>query len=495
MIWIIPILLFIWAHTAGGFIIVPILFLAIYLLWNTAIPSLRHHMHISPKTLLSIAGMSFVGIVCTPIWLRIFLYPLTLYALVSSMRNVASLPGALLTLNQSFLKSAPSSEFYAGFLIYVILFLTLVGSYILRYYRKLSAAYLFLLPTVLLIGAGLAWVRFIPFSVFATLPLFTLTISSSIWPIRVKQWVIGIIGAFVGLSGLYILLSTPSTVAFVPPLKHMELIKEYNLPSHIFSTFDMSGYILYSLSNKTAILDAQDDTFDETSLVNVYSWPMSTTQEFIDDLTAKNLINTMIVNKNIGGLVPTLLSHPAWALIYFDATGFLFVKKSAGPESFLKSHELHSLDLTRNLGFNPDDLSNATQELEKFVSVYPFNSLARGQLATMYRLAGRFQEAKQVLLAIPTSTWRFPEYTEMGRIEAAQGLCVSAEKNFLSALRDRTERDYSRTVLDIAVLYAGCLGDMDRAKHYFLRYNSYQITPPEREKLRTLMETFHISLE
>ena len=78
---------------------------------------------------------------------------------------------------------------------------------------------------------------------------------------------------------------------------------------------------------------------------------------------------------------------------------------------------------------------------------------------------------------------------------AAQGSCREAEKWFLEAIKERGEQNLSRTVLDLAVLYAACFEDMDKARHYFARYNSYPIPPAEREKAWQIAKQFGIKLE
>jgi tetratricopeptide (TPR) repeat protein len=294
---------------------------------------------------------------------------------------------------------------------------------------------------------------------------------------------------------LYLCFFPPQGSIFHPPQKQMDMITELNLPSNHFTTFDLTGYALYSLTPQKVILDAQDDLFDENILINFYSWPLTVSEKFFNNLVGGNYINTMLVNKNIGGLANTLSQHPDWALIYFDTNGFLFVKKDAVARKILEEDELRFINLTRNLGFNPGEIASATAELEKFTAKYPQNKMALGQLASLYRFNKDFSKAENTLRKIPLNEWDYAVYTEDGRIKAAEGLCKSAEESFIKALKDRSEQNYSRTVLELAILYVGCFGDRQKAKHYFLRYNSFLITPVEREKLRQIMKNFNISLE
>lgn len=121
--------------------------------------------------------------------------------------------------------------------------------------------------------------------------------------------------------------------------------------------------------------------------------------------------------------------------------------------------------------------------------------MARGQLASIYRYLGQFPEAEESLDSIPRSEWSYIMYTEMGRLKAAQGQCEESELNFLQALQDRKEQTYSRSILDLAVLYALCFKDTEKSKHYFDRYYSFQLAPAERERVRSLANELGISID
>ena len=178
--------------------------------------------------------------------------------------------------------------------------------------------------------------------------------------------------------------------------------------------------------------------------------------------------------------------------MYFDENGALFIHKTRATPTLLEKHELQHVRLERNLGFDPETATESAAELEAFTTKYPQNYFAVGQLATIYRLTQQFDLADQTLTRIPSEHRNFATYTEMGRLDAARGLCKSAEENFLIALGFRNEKNYSRTILDLGVLYAGCFEDKAKAKHYFQRYNSFLITTSEREKLHALAKEFGI---
>jgi tetratricopeptide (TPR) repeat protein len=177
-----------------------------------------------------------------------------------------------------------------------------------------------------------------------------------------------------------------------------------------------------------------------------------------------------------------------------DYSGFLFTDAGMITDECAREHSLLSLNMQRNLGFNPEVATASAQELEHFTDQYPESTLALGQLATIYRYQHQLDKAAQTLQRIPMDKWNYLVEIEMGRIQAAQGNCRVAEQHFLKALDQRDEKVFSRAVLDLAVLYAVCLKDTARAEHYLNRYNSFVLSPAEREQVRQLAAELGIKL-
>jgi hypothetical protein len=80
-------------------------------------------------------------------------------------------------------------------------------------------------------------------------------------------------------------------------------------------------------------------------------------------------------------------------------------------------------------------------------------------------------------------------------IKATEGQCEASEASYKHALKDRSERNYSRAILDLAVLYALCFNDKEKSAHYFNRYNSFVLDPVEREHVRELASEMGIKLD
>lgn len=494
--YLIPIVFLLWANVAGGYIIIPTL----YCIIAGAGAFLKQRMNIPHKPLnfrvFSIAVLA--GILLTllnPYGARIWMYWLTVTAIVYQNRSFSSLIGALSTYNQTYTRQAYSSLYLTLFTAYSGILSIWITSSLIKSGRPALAHSISYIPHILIMVLGYFWVRFIPFSVFILLPLTASGLL--IWDnSRASQPKISVL-FYVGVTVLFMLLllsiiiSPPNTPAPRTPHALTNVIRDVNVPENILTTYDNTGYIMYTNPEYKVLLDAQDDLIDDGSLITNYQTVGNFTAAF-HNVSSTQGVHTAIISRDISGLSQTLAADERWALIYFDDTGAIFIDRNAVSESKLAELELTYVDLEKNLGFSADMATQSAQELEAFVSRYPENYFAIGQLATVYRITKAYDLARLRLQSIPKRLWTFATYTEIGRLEAAQGRCKSAEVEFLTALTYRNEKNYSRTVLDIAVLYAGCLGDKKKAKHYFQRYNSFLVTTNEREKLNALTKQFGI---
>lgn len=496
---LIPVIFVLFANMSGGFVFIPLFFFTTILLTETVYRIVVRLIKQKTTTQLSIKFLSlsfFLSIpslLINPYGLRLFIYPLTFFGILERKSWFSSLSGSLLLTNQNFLRNAPSSFLNALFLVLFIFILCMLF-YIAIKKKNLLVKYYYLAPLLLFFTLPLLWVRFIPLSTFLTLPLLGV-ITAELFKNKAKLLVYAYI-VILSISAFY-MLYRPYTTMFDPPITHIEIIKKFNLPLNVLTSQDITGYTLHSLPGKVG-LDAQDDVFDENELITTFSPILSSIpndSSGFQSTLEENEIGTVLVNKNIGDLAYLFNNTEGWALIYFDDNGFLFSKKEFLDDEFIKKNEIKYLELGRNLGFEPENATESAQELEVFTKRYPTSYLALGQLASVYRYQKDLKKAEETLLKIPDNKWNYVTMTEMARLRAAQGYCKSSEKWFLEALNDRSEKNFSRAVLDLAVLYAGCLNDYEKAKHFLLRYNSFQLSPIEREKVKQIANDFNIQLE
>lgn len=488
-VWLIPIVFLLWANIAGGYIVIP----ALYCLIAGGATFLKQRLEKSDSTLnvraFNIAVL--VGILLTllnPYGARIWMYWLTVVAIVYQNRSFSSLIGALATYNQTSTHQTYSSLYLTLFTMYSGVVSIWTISSLITSGRTTLIRSIPYLPHVLVMMLGYFWVRFIPLSVFTLMPLAAS--SQTLLPKMRPQ-------LFAGLVGLYtlllcsIIIVPPNTPAPRTPIAITKVIHDINAPENILTTYDNTGYVMYTNPEYKVLLDAQDDLIDDGSLITNYQ-PVGNFTTAFKNISSAQGIHTAIISRDVSGLSQTLSADESWALIYFDDTGAIFIDRNAISKNTLSKLELSYVDLEKNLGFSADMATQSARELEGFIKRYPENYFAIGQLATVYRMLNAYNRAYLLLQSIPKRAWTFATYTELGRLEAALGKCKSAEDAFQTALTHRNEKNYSRTVLDIAVLYAGCLGDKKKAKHFFQRYNSFLVTTNEREKLNALTKQFGI---
>ncbi len=498
-----PIIFFLYAQLGGGYIFIPILFLVAILITEIATRTIFYtkkdnssNKKIPIKPLLIASVISVLVTILNPWGMRIWVYgPVALY-LVKPINWYGNLLGILNVTSQSFIKNSPSIVPYALFTSYMLGTILVTFTFIVRKPKLLfstlasiaSLFFFFLLPFY--------WVRYIPLVTFLTIPIMAVVLQKAVEHIE-KNKKIQAVHFGLAVTSLiafaYLLFNPFKAFAFDPPLDQLRYIRNNNLPSNVITSQDITGFASYYLYPKKTLLDIQDDLYDETASIELYGLPQVILKKSFDSIIEVNGANTILTNKDYASLAHTLNADPNWALVYYDDNGFVFVKKSEVNESFLKKNALIHLKLDRSLGFDIKEATAAAQELRRFTKVYK-SRMALGQLATIYRLNGQLDLAESTLTQIPKQKWDFTVYTEMGRVKAAQGLCKEAEYNLLQAVNEKGEQNFSRAVLDLAVVYAGCFQDKKKAEHFFRRYDSFMMPPAEHGRVRNIADDFGINI-
>jgi hypothetical protein len=491
-----PILVYIFANTSGGFVFLPVgmLTLIVAQSWIERLSAPRSRRS-TMRSLWQMWIASIVATLATPNGIRIPIYNVTVLGLLNTRKWFSSLAGTLEATNSSVIKFAPSSTLYLLTLGYIIVLVAAVA-YLLVAKRTIAwpkvRPVIATLPFVFL---PLIWVRFIPLGVGITLPLFAITLQTLYLTLKkdiphVVLWGKRISSIGIALLLCYLLFNPIKQISFQPPKEQVDLLIDNELSKAVLVSTDIVGYAYWRLYPDRGYFDAQDYLFDEQDTIAIYSAFNAVSPDAINQLlTTYNMVSVM-VSKSNDYLTGYFSTNPDWSMVYFDYNGILFVKNDSVPPNFLHTYKLKTVDFSQDLGFDPKNIDAATKELETFTGRYPHNKLALGQLATLYRHGQQFEKAENALHRIPTSQWDFVVMTEMGRTKAAQGLCKQAEYWFLQALDERNEKNISRTTFDLAILYAICFNDSDKAKHYFKRYTSYPIPDFERQRATVLMQKY-----
>lgn len=492
--------IFLWTSLAGGFVFIPLLYMLL-----CAIADIVDSVWISKQstalrnqTVRLWAGTAVASVLVTmlsPNGIRTPIYNITVIGLLNSRKWYSTLGGALEAANSSIIKFAPDSPIFVSILLYIISALTILSYIAIAHDPQTQKKLIPVFPSVVFLFFPFVWIRFIPLGVIATLPLFgcmltilyekLLPISPYVRPII--RW-IGVGSAII--VTVWLCLFPPSLITFSPPKEQFDFIDTHNVPHPILVSTDLVGYTYWRTYPYKGFIDAQDELFDEHDAIALFSTYAPINESDIQSLLDAYAFPSILVTKENDYLTGYFSTLASWTLSYLDYNGILFVRNDSVPETFLQEYGLDAIDFSLDLGATPERISSAVRQLEQFTKRYPTSTLALGQLATMYRYNNQLDRAKQTLLRIPTTDWNYVVKTEMGRITAAQGLCKQAESWFLQALDERNEQNVSKTTFDLAVLYAVCLNDIPKAKHFFKRYTSYPIPNQERERVTQLMKKF-----
>lgn len=501
LIFLIPVIFLLAANFAGGFYFVPVI-LALSMIVFELIVFLTSFITKNqfPKRMfwliLTLVVSIPIGLILNPLGPRIGLYPLTFMGVMGLKRWSGSVPELLSILNQNFIKEQISSTVLICFVLYALLSIGLfiVISIRSKEFIKKSFRVIPLFPFFIL---GMIWIRFIPVTVFVTLPIFGVSLAYLIKHMPIKktlpfQFVLLVL---IGIM-LVFTIFTPRMFDFSPPKKTVDIFLENDLKANTLTSFEYSGYVFYRNFPHKGLLDARDDIYDESEMINIYGEVPRMTYDDLSPILVENDAATAVLSRKSGfPLAAALSQSELWKLVYFDKDSYLFVDSSTVTPDFLASNTLQYVDFSKSLGFDVKNMDQAIKEMEQFTKKYPQNYYALGQLASMYRFTKQFGKAEQILNQIPESQRDFLYLTEQGKLAAAQGKCQDSEMWYKKALSLRNEQYYSRAVLDMAVLYIGCFNDREKAKHYFLRYNSFLLSDTEKAKMKKLMDDFGINLE
>lgn len=489
-----------WTNLAGGFVFIPILFMLLCALtdiidvtWISKQTShiQKHTLRLWLGTLIASALMTIIS----PNGIRIPIYNVTIIGLLNARKWYSTLGGALEAANSSVIKLAPSSPIFVFILIYIIATLIALSYIFVTHDPKMQKKLLPVVPTIMFLFLPFIWIRFIPLGVIATIPLFgsILVILHDRFGITfpfLRAYIRTIAAACILLLTNWLFWFPPTLISFAPPKDQMDFISAQKIPHPLLISTDLVGYTYWRTYPKKGFIDAQDELFDEHDAIALFSAYAPINESDITTLMETYTFPSVMVTKENDYLTGYFSTLPTWTLVYMDYNGVLFVRNDAVPDGFIREYGLNAVNFSLDLGATPESISTAIRQLVQFTERYPASTLALGQLATMYRHNNQLDRAAATLQRIPKAQWNYVVKTEMGRITAAQGLCKQAESWFLEALRERNEQNVSKTTFDLAVLYAVCLNDIPKAKHFFKRYTSYPIPNQERERVTQLMKKF-----
>lgn len=491
---VLPFIAVLWANMYGGYTFIILGLQALFLIFAALKASYYRSRFLFLQSVAFLASVMIV--LLNPYGYKVYTSAATFIGIVSLKRAFVSLPNLLNLVNQSFLLENISTIPYATFAVIMLLVIAGCIVIIVRDRSRFLAQYGSLLPLLALFALSYAFVRFIPLTLYGVGVLAGVLLQYLISNYRRAPLWLGIFCACIIPYLIYCIIFPFKILSIALPSEQVALVGRYHLPNNILTTSELTGYAKYMLPAKLNI-DLLDEVFDETETLNVMLQSGVFPKQTLTTTLDSKHIGTIIASKESGNFARSVQLQLAkdWALIYIDTNGVVFVRRNKVAPSFLKTHELRYLTLANNLGVNPKFIPEGTVELEYALKMYPKNTLYRGQLASLYRIQKHPEKAVALLYEIPQDQWDYRLFTEMGRLQASMGNCIASEQFLLRALDGRTETNFSQAVLDLAIVYAGCFQDKDKAQHYFERYLTFTIPHTEKEKARKIASDFGITVE
>ncbi len=497
ILYAIPLIFFLWANLAGGYIFIAGALILSFLL-NESFSKTRQI-----RTLLLTFLVGFIASLFNPYGIRIWLYALTFVGVLGTNKWFSTLAGLLQAINFNNTRNTPANPLYVSFLIYSLFLLFSFAVFLLQDRQEFWQKTKKLVSLLSFLTLGFFWIRLIPLSTFLTLPLFALVTShlgNKISQIE-NRYKYAIYGSALCLILsieflLFLFFTSSKTANYRPPKTQADLIQKAHLPPNYIASSDNVGYVYYRMYPTKAFVDARDDFYDDSENISSYGLYNKLSDKGFATLIKRLNPSSALLSKNNDTLIASFANDPKdWSLVYFDYNGYLFIKNNLATKTFLLDNALRYLQLNTTTGVEKGKIDEGIIELELFTKKYPDNKLALGQLASLYRFSNNFEMAKKTLARIPKNDWDFAVYTEAGRNEAAEGLCESAEEYFLKALDYRSEKYLSKTVLDLVILYGLCFRDQEKAQHYLRRYLSFPLPVPEKNSSINMIKKILPSLQ
>jgi len=112
------------------------------------------------------------------------------------------------------------------------------------------------------------------------------------------------------------------------PSAAADFIERERLPGPLLNNFDIGGYLLYRLHPRRRVFIAGNTAMFPLSFLEYYRQNVTGTRPDPDELHVRHGVETIVIDliTNVThGLVSQLASNPAWALVFLDRAGAVFL--------------------------------------------------------------------------------------------------------------------------------------------------------------------------
>jgi len=265
------------------------------------------------------------------------------------------------------------------------------------------------------------------------------------------------------------------------PSSATDFLERHRLDGRIFNSYEFGGYLIWRRWPANQVLiDGRYDAilFDESLLEGYIQAHRS--PEVLDRITREHGVEILMLNAKPGRGMASLVGHPAWARVYWDPVGEVYLRRGGLHGDLIATHEYRLTGPAADTGYlaayrrDPEMWGRALAELRRATEENPENLMAWLGLAQEYRAAGiAFAErrlealtrAKALMTRAPTLgrvvAERADALFQLGRldeskIEAQEALRLEGDlilsRSVLAAVAERrsawTEaRDQLRSIL------------------------------------------------
>jgi hypothetical protein len=117
-----------------------------------------------------------------------------------------------------------------------------------------------------------------------------------------------------------------SRIAGFIPAASAVFVEQYDLPGPLFNDYLSGGYLIWAMPARKVFIDSRYGPYQPTGVWNDYLALLAGGDLRLLDV--KYRCNTAIIMNSNYRLINPFLKSPDWALVYFDAAGAVFVRKT-----------------------------------------------------------------------------------------------------------------------------------------------------------------------
>jgi tetratricopeptide (TPR) repeat protein len=307
----------------------------------------------------------------------------------------------------------PAEDFYVGYVIYIILFVTsILGTAWISVRKRRWVEYLWTIPFFIIGFMGLTASRNIYLGFYASIFLLGWIIAQllTMTPQQIKKPFWGTLLVIFIIAPVWLFMlkyANYRNQRLHYPVGAAEFAKQY-LTGRMFNEYTYGGYMLYAVYPKLQIfLDGRAEVFhryemrDYIQLAGKKYLPNPEYKVFLDSFLNKYEFDFAIISiqkhlvmRRVGTL---LMQDPSWALVYWDDDTEVFVRKNGKNDEIIKQLEAKAATPYLRDPFDKNHVDLALFEYERMDNIMQ-SARTSNALGYIYELQGDFTQAKQRFL-------------------------------------------------------------------------------------------------